>query len=374
MHDRPRRRRIDCPGADFGTLSFLDRAGQPAKRGISVGKENGPIGAISKAARSRRPSGNFKDVTEDRFPDGLPVALRISVFRSWKGIIEKGILGSLSVRNPQNAEMGGSHAFSPPRRCDRRANDRPRIANAATAKSSTFSRTWRRTEKLQIELRCLDPAQYFGVAQDDVYLRTPDAPFFLNFFKGYLGIWLQMMLLTALGVFFSTFLSGPVAMLSTAGMLVGGLWHDFLFQLATGQHATAAARSSRSCGSSPRITSFPKWNPACAPPWCNRWIAFSSCVLYSRVDDPAELRQFDFSDFVANGFNIPGEMLVKFLLPRGRIRHSGIRGVLFLLQNARGGQMTARSSFLRKICYIFGIGRAVDLVCTCSAVPRPRAA
>ena len=68
-----------------------------------------------------------------------------------------------------------------------------------------------------------------------MYLRAADASFALNFVKGYLGIWLQTVLVIALGVMFSTFLSGPVAMLATLGTLVGGFFNDFMFRLATGQ-------------------------------------------------------------------------------------------------------------------------------------------
>ena len=45
----------------------------------------------------------------------------------------------------------------------------------------------------------------------------------MNFVKGYFGIWLQMVLVIGFGVMFSTFLSGPVAMIATVGVLLGGL-------------------------------------------------------------------------------------------------------------------------------------------------------
>ncbi len=88
---------------------------------------------------------------------------------------------------------------------------------------------------MEIWLQCVVPAQYFGAAQADVYLRARDASFALNFVKGYIGIWLQMMLVIGLGVMFSTFLSGPVAMLATLGALLGGFFNDFMLRLGTGQ-------------------------------------------------------------------------------------------------------------------------------------------
>ncbi len=73
------------------------------------------------------------------------------------------------------------------------------------------------------------------MAQADLYFRARDASFAGNFVKGYLGIWLQMVLVLALGVMFSTFLSGPVALLATLGTVVGGMFSDYIAELATGK-------------------------------------------------------------------------------------------------------------------------------------------
>jgi len=88
---------------------------------------------------------------------------------------------------------------------------------------------------VEVWLQCLEPAQYFGASQADLYLRAADASFAANFFKGYLGIWFQMVLVIGFGVMFSTFLSGPVAMIATTGALVGGFFRDRMIELATNQ-------------------------------------------------------------------------------------------------------------------------------------------
>ena len=51
--------------------------------------------------------------------------------------------------------------------------------------------------RLEIRLQCLEPQQYFGMAQADLYIRAADGSFAWNFCKGYLGIWLQMVLVIA---------------------------------------------------------------------------------------------------------------------------------------------------------------------------------
>jgi hypothetical protein len=88
--------------------------------------------------------------------------------------------------------------------------------------------------KVEVEIRCVDSAQYFGVAEPDVYLRPGDASFEFNFFKAYLSIWLQMMLITSFGVTFSTFLSGPVALLASISAMVLGFFGQFVRDIATG--------------------------------------------------------------------------------------------------------------------------------------------
>jgi hypothetical protein len=80
-------------------------------------------------------------------------------------------------------------------------------------------------------MRCETPAQYFGMAQPDVYLHARDASFGLNFVKAHVGIWLQMLLITCYGVMFSTFLNGPVSMLAAMFTLVAGFFRGFMLKL-----------------------------------------------------------------------------------------------------------------------------------------------
>ena len=69
--------------------------------------------------------------------------------------------------------------------------------------------------RLKIVIRCLDRSQYLGVTKSGVYLRPAENPFWWNLVKSYISIWLQMTMVIAFGVMFSTFLSGPVAMVAT---------------------------------------------------------------------------------------------------------------------------------------------------------------
>jgi hypothetical protein len=75
---------------------------------------------------------------------------------------------------------------------------------------------------LRIEIRCISPTQYLGMAESDLFLLSRSSNFGANFMKGLFGVWLQAMVLTSIGVFAGTFLSWPVALLTTIAFFVGG--------------------------------------------------------------------------------------------------------------------------------------------------------
>ncbi len=92
---------------------------------------------------------------------------------------------------------------------------------------------------LKIEVRCISATQYLGMSESDLYLLSSSGNFGANYMKGLLGIWLQAMVLTAIGVFAGTFLSWPVALLTTiafffAGQLAYGFLVDFTRQAVLG--------------------------------------------------------------------------------------------------------------------------------------------
>jgi hypothetical protein len=92
---------------------------------------------------------------------------------------------------------------------------------------------------LRIDVRCMSPTQYLGMAESDLYLLADNGDFGRNYMKGLFGIWLQAMVLTAIGVFAGTFLSWPVALLTTiaffiAGQLAFGFLIDFTRQAVLG--------------------------------------------------------------------------------------------------------------------------------------------
>lgn len=227
----------------YGKLRFLDRTGKQGA-GINIGKEweyrkyldgGAPMAAIW----------TFTNVTPERFPDGkLPLEMLLRVFRTYKGEIadEKrnnrtvGILGSIQLQNPEQPSMKSTAIIFTVKDqvLDRHVLDGHKLEREVDGRLEAmdlFDNLTTKDGRLEVVLRCLSPSQYIGVAEADLYLQAPNSSYTLNFCKGYFGIWLQMLLVIGYGVMFSTFLSGPVAMVLTMVVIALGFFTENVTKL-----------------------------------------------------------------------------------------------------------------------------------------------
>jgi hypothetical protein len=216
-----------------GKLGFLDREGRPSAKGISVGAEWSYRQYIEGGSLAAA-IWTFSDISEEEFPEGLPLEMVVRVFRTYKGEIEKGIAGSVRVRNPSTGLQSDPFYFT---------------AKEFTIDSLLIPRTLPATSadggtrqvnlftdivsdgRVEVVLQCLEPAQYYGVAQADFYLRSGSGSFAFNYVKSCVGIWFSMLIVTAVGVMFSTFLAGPVALLASLAVVVVGQFREFIQRL-----------------------------------------------------------------------------------------------------------------------------------------------
>ena len=216
-----------------GTLRFLDREGRPSTKGISVGSEwtyrqyieGGSLGAAI---------WKFEGVSQRDYPDGLPLEMIVRVFRTYKGIIEKGIKGSLRVRNPVTGLQSDPFYFTAREFTIDSLTIPPKLATTSTdggTRQVDLFGDIVADGRVEVILQCLEPAQYFGVAQADFFLRAGDGSFALNYAKSCLGILFSMLLVTAMGVMFSTFLSGPLALFATLAVVLIGQFREFILRL-----------------------------------------------------------------------------------------------------------------------------------------------
>jgi hypothetical protein len=295
----------------YGKLSFRDRSGKPADKGVSVGDEWTYRSFIDGGTMAAC-VWTFDGITEESFPKGLPLELNIEIFRTYKGNIEKGVMGSLSLRNPSrdtNKPVEIRIFESKEFRID--VQFLPRELQLSNGKKVDLFKEFVHDGKVEIWLRCIEPSQYFGAAQADLYLRARDASFAVNFIKGYWGIWLQMLIVITLGVTFSTFLSGPVAMLATLGALLGGLFNDFMFRLATGQtYGGGPFESAVRILKQQNMTTPLEQSPiATVAQTLDQAAEFVMRGMSLVLPD---FGRFSFADYVAYGFNISGDTILIF--------------------------------------------------------------
>jgi len=216
-----------------GTLRFLDREGRQSAKGISVGAEWSYRQYIE-GGKLASAIWTFEGLGESEFPEELPLEMVVRVFRTHKGNIEKGIAGSVRVRNPTSGLQSDPHYFT----AKEFTIDEwriPRALSTTTADGGTkqvdLYRDLVSDGRIEVVLQCLEPGQYFGVAQADFYIRNGDGSFAWNYLKSCLGIWFSMLLVTALGVMFSTFLAGPVALLAALSVVLVGQFREFIQRL-----------------------------------------------------------------------------------------------------------------------------------------------
>ncbi len=225
----------------WGTLEYLDRQGVAKERGISVGSEwtyRSFITGGSQAAAiwtfDNIPPLAAQNTADTEEENGLPIGLIVRVFRTHKGIIGKAITGAIQVRNP---DTGLSSDLIPFGALDAKVDERviPRKLTSTEGEKIDLYEDMISNGRLQIVVQCLEKGQYFGFAKPDCYLRLPDGSPVLNFIKVYLSIWVQMVIVIAIGVSASALLSGPVAMLFTVSFILLGFFRDFFVGVATGQ-------------------------------------------------------------------------------------------------------------------------------------------
>jgi hypothetical protein len=300
-----------------GVLRFLDREGRPSAKGISVGKEWGYRQYIEGGTLAAA-IWTFSGVSDREFPDGLPLEMVVRVFRTYKGIIEKGISGSIRVRNPATGLQSDPFYFTA-KETTIDSLPIPRTLNATAADGSTrqidLFADLVADGRVEIVLQCLERAQYYGVAQADFFLRAGDGSFARNYAKSCLGVWFSMLLITAMGVMFSTFLAGPLALLATLATVMIGQFREFIAKLFEAQ---VTGDANIAPGGGP-IESFYRivTQTSITLPLDSTPAVAAMKTIDTLLLAPMRLAAWLFpslsslgtSNFVASGFDIPGDLL-----------------------------------------------------------------
>jgi hypothetical protein len=181
--------------------------------------------ATAEAAGQTEQAQDLRAQAQRLHSDPIIVEMSFNVYRTTKGRIGDPVLAEIQVTNPRTG-ADYVNIFPIKEYYTNRQVIRPEIL------AGSFG-------DLRIEIRCISPTQYLGMAESDLYLLSSEGNFGFNYMKGLFGIWLQALVLTAIGVFAGTFLSWPVALLTTiaffiAGQIAFGFLIDFTRQAVLG--------------------------------------------------------------------------------------------------------------------------------------------
>jgi hypothetical protein len=322
-------------------LDFRDKQGQLRPKGISVGFEweyrSYLEGATPEAAIWKFSGLRPEDFPRDEFPDGLPIQLTLSVFRTHKGEIDKGVVANLVLKNERTGFETEPIRFTTKEfdvlRLDVGYSVRARPRPDAAYEDAELWRDILAGGDVTVQLQCDDVQQYLGVAKRDLYFLASEGDFRQNFFKGYLGIWLQMVLIIGFGVMFGTFLNAFVSLLATFCSVLVGYSAMFVIEVATRQAPGGGALESayrllrRDAITVPLDPSFEAKTLQSLD-----YFLFNP-VLWVIVQALPDLSSLGCGNFVASGYDVPWSVLAQqavrvlgFLAPLLVIGHYILKG------------------------------------------------
>jgi hypothetical protein len=161
------------------------------------------------ASRNSREADSLRRQVSQLHSPPITVEMSFNVYRTTKGKIGEAVYAAIEAINPRTLKQFDGDVFA----VKEYYTNQVRIPSSILAGSRGA---------LRIQVRCLTPTQYLGMAESDLYLLASSGDFGWNYMKGLFGVWLQAMVLTAIGVCAGTFLSWPVALLTTIFFFVGG--------------------------------------------------------------------------------------------------------------------------------------------------------
>ncbi len=258
----------------------------------------------------------FEGVDKSLFKDVILYDLTISAFRTYKGDIVTPVGGLIHFRSIDGRVKSEDEPFKVKEFQVDRRSVRTSLKGFIEDKPADldFFKDIAPDGSFEVVIRCQDRGQYLGMAAADIYLRPADLQFWWNFIKGYIGIWLQMFIVICFGTMFSTFLSGPVAVIATVAALILGFFGFFVDDLVKntskgGGPIESLIRLPTQMGSQIELE-LGNDKLQSAIYMLDRGIVTAVARLKDAVPN---FSQLDTSNFVAYGYNIFGGLLGRHL-------------------------------------------------------------
>lgn len=304
---------LACRVPVYGSISFLDRDGVPGKAGINVG-DIWAFRSFIEGASKARARWTFRNVSASMLDaeGNLNLENSFTAFRSHKGDMTRQLYYDIKLFNP---ETNLSHTTAPQTVNENRSKkDKiPRMltADGDNEKHDLLKDFLTKDGSLNVEISCLDHGQYIGMARPDLFIRMPDRPFLVGYFKAVFGVGLTIILVAMVGVAASTIVKGPIATLLTFVLFIiaGKRSHDFMDQLVDGRFQGGGVLESvyRLVTHMGPTVPLPE-NPAFK--FMQLFDLSLLRFLWLCKQVIPRMKYFNMNEFVANGFDVPMETSV----------------------------------------------------------------
>ena len=222
----------------FGGMKMLDQNGD-LFTGVNVG-DMLDLRRFIAGGTKELAMWQFQGLKESDFPNDQDLRLEYAfeAFRSYKGDIATQIEFSIDLVNPetnQRVRLGVQpvNEFSSEIAHDLKENQTENLIliprtisylDGETTKTADLFKDLVANGNLNVEIKCLDAAQYLGVSPGDLFVRMPDRSFAVGYWKTIFTTWLMLVLIITIGTTASCILKGPVATLTTFGLLILGVF------------------------------------------------------------------------------------------------------------------------------------------------------
>jgi ABC-type transport system involved in multi-copper enzyme maturation permease subunit len=324
----------------YGMMKFTGRDGEEGEgKGLNVGYMSEYQRYIEGDSLSSA-VWRFNGINKSDFEDFVRFDMTLSAFRTYKGDIVTPV-GGIVIFRSSDRNVESEHI---PFKVKEFQIDQKKVPTSLKGNRGgkpadlDFFKDIAPDGKFEVVVRCTDRNQYLGMAAGDLYLRAKTLSFRWNFFKGFVSIWLQLVVVICFGVMFSTFLSGQIAIVATISVLVLGLFGSFIDHLVT----EAIKREAGSGGGGPiesliRIpmqsgsgVQFDIGNKAVETTIQSVDLNALFFVKILKAGSP-NFNELSTTDFIAYGVNLSEHLLAKhFTICFGYLLMTGIISYFFL--------------------------------------------
>jgi hypothetical protein len=217
----------------YGSVEFLDKTGVPAAKGINVG-DLWEYRSFIEGGTNARAIWTFSDLDLPTLKreNELRLEQSFEAFRTYKGDVNQQLRYTLTLVNPEKNLRVPVGTYPVEEHSHRAEATTVRVpgelvyrdsydVNAVEKKANLFEDLIH-DGQLTVEVGAIEPQQYIGVSQYDLFIRMPDKTFLASYAKSCCGLWLLLMLIVIIGTASSCFVKGPVATILTGSLIFVG--------------------------------------------------------------------------------------------------------------------------------------------------------